>query len=57
MSKDRNEEAIEVLNRIRPRADVDAGLTRSEADTIRGAIQADLEQTSWMDLFVHSPIQ
>ena len=57
MGKDRNEEAIEVLNRIRPKADVDAGLTTSEAGTIREAIQADLEQTSWMDLFVQALIQ
>ncbi|KAJ5602258.1 sugar transporter [Penicillium lagena] len=51
ISKDRTEEAIEVLDRLRPKADVQAGLTRREVEAIREVIQSDMESGSWVQLF------
>ncbi|CAL5869147.1 uncharacterized protein PFLUO_LOCUS3375 [Penicillium psychrofluorescens] len=51
ISKGRSEDAVTVLNRLRPKADVQAGLTRREADAIREVIQADMESGSWIELF------
>ncbi|KAL1866974.1 hypothetical protein VTK73DRAFT_4443 [Phialemonium thermophilum] len=51
--KGRKDEAKRVLDKIRPKKDIDSGATAAEADTIEQLIQESLatEQGSWLDIF------
>ncbi|CAK7200719.1 hypothetical protein SEUCBS139899_003418 [Sporothrix eucalyptigena] len=50
LSKGRKEEAIAVLDRIRPAEDVQAGMSRLEIDAIEEAIANDQEKAPWTDM-------
>lgn len=51
LSKSRKEAAIISLETVRPRADVDAGLCRAEADAIQDALRNNTEKAPWIRLF------
>ena len=53
LTKGRRAEAVKSLNRLRPRAEVEAGLTELEADAIAAAIEEakQIGDGRWIDLF------
>ncbi|MCJ1305333.1 hypothetical protein MMC08_008147 [Hypocenomyce scalaris] len=51
ISKDRKEDAVRSLERVRPKEDADAGHCRAEADAIQEAIDNRIEKGPWVDLF------
>jgi hypothetical protein len=53
VSKGRNEEALRALNRIRPKREVESGMTAYEIQAFDQAIEEDrlISQGSWFDLF------
>lgn len=51
ISRGRLDDSIKTLERVRPRADVDAGLCKLEAEAIQEAVHNDVEKGPWLDLF------
>lgn len=53
VGKGRNEEALRALNKIRPKREVDSGMTAYEIQAFDQAIEEDrlVSQGSWLDLF------
>jgi hypothetical protein len=51
ISKGRKEEAVKVMDEIRPKEDVESGATRLEVEAIDEYLQ-NLEKAPWIDLFV-----
>lgn len=47
----RKEEAIKSLRRVRPQADIDAGICELEVDAMIEAFKTTPEKGSWLDLF------
>ena len=52
MSKNRFEDAVKSLERVRPSEDAHAGLCRKEAEAIREALDNKVEKGPWIDLVV-----
>ncbi|OQE20570.1 hypothetical protein PENSTE_c013G02249 [Penicillium steckii] len=50
LSKDRNEEAVISLRRLRPKVDTTNGNCEAEISSIRESLQQDVHKTSWFDL-------
>lgn len=55
ISKDRLDDSVLALERVRPKADVAAGLCRSEAIAIQEALNNNIGKGPWLDLFVRCP--
>ena len=51
ITKGRKEEAVEVLNKVRPKEDVESGATRMEVEAIHEYLQ-NVEKAPWPELFV-----
>jgi hypothetical protein len=51
LSKDREEEALAALKRLRPKADAEDGTCEAEIQTIRAALQEHVHKGPWIDLF------
>lgn len=51
ISKDRLDDAVHSLERVRPKQDKDSGLCRVEAEAIREALENGIEKGPWLDLF------
>jgi SP family sugar:H+ symporter-like MFS transporter len=47
----RRDDAVKTLHKIRPKADVDAGLCEAEVDAIADALRNTPEKGSWLDVF------
>ena len=52
ISKDRHEDAIKVLDRVRPYEDVQSGISRLEVEAISEAVRNDREKGPWIELVV-----
>ncbi|KAJ5212494.1 uncharacterized protein N7498_004140 [Penicillium cinerascens] len=50
ISKDRKEDAVKVLDIVRPAEDVRSGVNRLEVDAIEEAVRNDLEKAPWIEL-------
>uniref|UniRef100_A0A8H7N517 Major facilitator superfamily (MFS) profile domain-containing protein n=1 Tax=Bionectria ochroleuca TaxID=29856 RepID=A0A8H7N517_BIOOC len=51
LSKDREEEALAALKRLRPKADAEDGTCEAEIQKIRAALQEQVHKGPWIDLF------
>lgn len=50
LSKDRAEEAVDALRRLRPQADAENGNCEAEIQSIRGILQENIHKAPWVDL-------
>lgn len=52
ISKHKKHKAVEVLERLRDKHDVQAGRPQAEADAIEEALENKVDKGPWLDLFV-----
>ncbi|OAA61970.1 Sugar/inositol transporter [Niveomyces insectorum RCEF 264] len=50
LSKDREDDAVASLRRLRPKADIDAGACEEEVQAIKEALKEQVHKAPWMDL-------